>query len=123
MSRNLYKIQNKALRIKFPYKIVACDRITKPKTYCIEVPSVRILLKFYFCFFGRFIFLKKSIRSTDLAFSFNRMRDLSKFVLRKSYTKNPFQYRPMWELPRFQGQYNITVTFISNSIVRNVAAH
>ncbi|EMM88529.1 hypothetical protein LEP1GSC039_3907 [Leptospira santarosai str. 2000027870] len=41
MSRNLYKIQNKALRIKFPYKIVVCDRITKPKTYCIEVPSVK----------------------------------------------------------------------------------
>ncbi|EMM88528.1 hypothetical protein LEP1GSC039_3906 [Leptospira santarosai str. 2000027870] len=37
--------------------------------------------------------------------------------------KNPFQYRSMWELLRFQGQYNITVTFISNSIVRNVAAH
>ncbi|EMO44403.1 hypothetical protein LEP1GSC187_3984 [Leptospira santarosai str. ZUN179] len=31
MSRNLYKIQNKALRIKFPYKIVVCDESPNQK--------------------------------------------------------------------------------------------
>ncbi|AVQ10631.1 Uncharacterized protein XB16_0284 [Leptospira santarosai] len=58
MSRNLYKTQNKALRIKFPYKIVVLRQSPNENSFH-RGPFSKDLAQILFLFFRTFHFFEK----------------------------------------------------------------